>query len=394
MSDNTDKIFESIGSIKGDVIKLKVDIKDTSALLSIQQNLDVIFSDAHCKQVIITNNTDKQFFGIVVMPIINSEQVMDIAISDKNFLVTEYKVELDSKLFDNLIGLGFDEIESLILHEVGALVTSDTPAKKVRYAIDLYLSNTGESLKISDYISYIDLLGYGVKNAITKSVSVFYNEYAEPSAIDEAYDLTEFIKSALAKIKAAQGIWTATSDIGSQAMNVIIRWTLRLYRDILKYRIVANHQLKRGIELTGSKFEQIEMSNLIYRLNRIDDISLLRESVSSFVDKRKKALSAAFDSFKKSGIKGYFDDYFELKMRVNNMDDNRSEAFAILHSINSRIGVLEDYLTSEENISTNEAKKVQDLINKYEALRDDISSRKMKSPRTLLIDLPGYYDNE
>ena len=391
---NTDEVFEAIGSIKGDIIQLKIDIKNTSALLSIQKNLDIIFPDAKCKQIIITENTDKQFFGIVVMPIISAEQVMDITISDKNFLIKEYKVELDSKLFGNFIGLGFDEIESLLLHEVGALVTSDTPTRKVRYAIDLYLSNTGESLKVSDYISYIDLLGYGIKSALCKSVSVFYNEYDEPSPIDEAYELVEFIKSAMSKIKSAQGVWTATSNIGSQAVNVIIRWTLRLYRNILKYRIVADHQLKRGIELTGSKYEKIEMSNLIYRLNRIDDVSLLRESVSSFVDKRKKALNAAFDSFKKSGIKGYFDDYYELKMRVNNMDDSRSEAFSILHSINSRIGVLDDYLTSEENISTNDAKKIQDLISKYEALRDDISSRKMKSPRTLLIDLPGYYDNE
>ena len=394
MSTNTDNIFEAIGSIKADIIHLKTDLKDTSALISIQKNLNIIFPDANCKQVILTTNTDKPFFGIIVMPIINSEQVMDITISDKNFLIKEYKVEIDSKLFDNFIGLGFDEIESLLLHEVGVLVTSDTPAKQVRFAIDRYLSETGETLKISDYISYIDLLGYGIKNAISKSVSVFYNEYDRPTAIDEAYELTDFIKSGLSKIKAVNGIWTTTSNIGSQAVYVIIKWTLRIYRDVLKNRIIADHQLKRGIELTGSKFEKIEMSNLIYRLNRIDDVSLLRESVSSFIDKKKKAINAAFDSFKKSGIKGYFDDYYELKMRLNNMDDNRSEAFSILHSINSRIGVLDDYLTSEEKISTNDAKKIQDLISKYEALRDDVSSRKMRSPRTLLIDLPGYYENE
>ena len=393
MSDS-DKVFESIGEIKADIIHLKMDLKDNGALSSIKNNLDIIFPDAKCKQVIITENTDKPFFGIVVMPVLKSDQIMDITISDKNFLITEYKVELDSKLFGNFIGLGFDEIESLLIHEVGALVTSDAPAKKVRYAIDLYLSHTGESLKISDYISYIDLLGYGIKYALCKSTSIFYNEYTEASAIDDAYGLTDFIKSALDKIKSCGEIWSTTSVIGSQSVNIIIRWTLMNYRDVLKYRIVADHQLKRGMELTGSKFEQIEMSNLIYRLNRIDDINLLRESVSSFVDKKKKALNAAFDSFKKSGIKGYFDDYYELKMRVNNMDDSRSEAFSILHSLNSRIGVLEDYLTSEEKISVNDAKKIQDLISKYNELRDEISSKKLRSPRTLYIGLDGYYDNE
>ena len=65
MSTNTDNIFEAIGSIKADVIHLKTDLKDTSALLSIQKNLNVIFPDANCKQVILTTNTDKPFFGII-----------------------------------------------------------------------------------------------------------------------------------------------------------------------------------------------------------------------------------------------------------------------------------------------------------------------------------------
>ena len=61
MSDS-DKVFESIGEIKADIIHLKMDLKDNGALSSIKNNLDIIFPDAKCKQVIITENTDKPFF--------------------------------------------------------------------------------------------------------------------------------------------------------------------------------------------------------------------------------------------------------------------------------------------------------------------------------------------
>lgn len=377
--------LNAISDIKGDIVALINNDKNDNALEAMEKHLNDLFPDATCKRVEITNNTDKQFFGIIVMPIINAQQVMDIALSDKNYQVKDYKIEFDSKMFNGFFTLTADEIEAILIHEVGMLVSDDTPAKRVRYMIDKYVMNTGENMKVSDYVSYVELLGFGIKDAMHKSSSMLYTDF-KPSTIDDAYTLTEFIVSGMNKIKNNQGVWGESLNY---KITTTLRWVLRLYRDILKYRIMAIHSLKKGIELTGSSFMKIEMQNVINRLNKIDDLSLIRESVSSFIDNKKKAISNAFDSFKRNGIKAYADDYYQLRFELNNLDDDRGTAFMILHKINSRMSVIEDYIMTEENLSPQDVKKLQDLYNKYDELRSEISSRKLRSPRTLYI---GYDD--
>ncbi|MBR2248272.1 MAG: hypothetical protein IJ880_14830 [Bacilli bacterium] len=377
--------LNAISDIKGDIVTLINNDKNDNALESMEKHLNDLFPDATCKRVEITNNTDKQFFGIIVMPIINAQQVMDIALSDKNYQVKDYKVEFDSKMFNGFFTLTADEIEAILIHEVGMLVSDDTPAKRVRYMIDKYVMNTGENMKVSDYVSYVELLGFGIKDAMHKSSSMFYTDF-KPSTIDDAYTLTEFIVSGMNKIKNNQGVWEESLNY---KITTTLRWVLRLYRDILKYRIMAIHCLKKGIEITGSSFMKIEMQNVINRLNKIDDLSLIRESVSSFIDNKKKAISNAFDSFKRNGIKAYADDLYDIRFQAYNMDDDRGTAMMLLHKINSRMSVIEDYIMTEENLSPQDVKKLQDLYNKYDELRSEISSKKLRSPRTLYI---GYDD--
>ena len=387
MSDATDKALDAISGIKGNILDLMEDTGNFKALDILEENLNKLFPDAVCKKVEITNNTDKQFFGIVVMPILNGQQIIDIAISDNNYQVTEYKVELDSKLFNGFFTLTADEIESILIHEVGAMVCDDTPARKVRALIDDYLISSGENMKISDYVSYVELLGFGIKDAMHKSNSIFYTDYKRRSTIDDAYTLTEFIISGMNKIKNNQGVWSTNLNY---SINTTLRWVLRLYRDILKYRISAIHSLENGIKITGSKFMNIEMQNVITKLKKIDDINLIKESaVGDFIDNKKKSINAAFDSFKRNGIKGYYDDLYEIKFEANNVDDDRGTAMMLIHKINSRMGVIEDYIMTEQKLSTQDVKKLQDLYNKYDALRNEISSRKLRSPRTLYI---GYDD--
>lgn len=387
MSDTTDKALEAISGIKGNIISLIEDIDDFKALDKIEENLNALFPDAECKKVVITNNTDKQFFGIIVMPILNPQQIIDIAISDNNYQVKEYKVELDSKLFNGFFTLTSDEIEAMLIHEVGTMVCDDTPARKVRALIDAYILDSGENMKISDYISYVELLGFGIRDAMHKSCSIFYNDYKYRTTLDDAYTLTEFIVSGMNKIKNNQGVWSTNLNY---RINTTLRWVLRLYKNILKYRITAIHCLENGIQLTGSNFMRIEMQNTINMLKKIDDINLLKESaVGDFIDNKKKSINAAFDSFKRNGIKGYYDDLYEIQFEANNCDDDRGTAMMLIHKINSRMGVIEDYIMTEQKLSTQDVKKLQDLYNKYDALRNEISSRKLRSPRTLYI---GYDD--
>lgn len=381
---NKDEVFEYIGDLNGDIINLKMRPSDASILTDIKNTLNKLFLDVNCSDVIYTENPDKLFFGVIAMPIISADDITEIMTSDDEYRIKSYKIELDSKLYSPLYGLNTDEIVSLLIHEVGQLVSSVYPVRNARYLINSYLTYSNTTIRLSDYISYIELLGFGIKEAGRRSVSIFYNDYTIPSQFDEEYNLTEFLRSAIQKLSATSNAW----DAEGSSQSIIIKWVLRLYKNILRYRIMAIHTLQRGIELTGSRYLQLEMDKIIRRLKRIDDHSLITEagSILSFFNNSKKANLNALDRFKANGVKAYFDDYYEIQFEVNNMDDDRGLAILLLHKVNSRMSVIDDYITTEEDLSPQTVKKLQDLYAKYDKLRYEISSQKLKSPRSLIIN--------
>lgn len=348
------QLDEILGDLKADLIKLKVDPGNTNVLSSILSSLNGIFTDAKCKDVIYTKNTDKLFFGIIVMPVFTSpQQVIDIAVNTDNFRITEYKVELDSKLFDNFTGLNIDEILSLLVHEVAALVINDTPARRARYYIDLYLTETNQTIKISDYISYIDLLGFGIKEAIRKCISIFSDTKDYRLDIDDALELTPFLNSAMLKIGNLGDAWDKSVD----SAYIVIEWTLRLYKNILTYRIPALHTLKKALDYTASKYERFEIENLITRLNRIDDDSLIHESSA--------LLSYVQESYK--NVSHFFSDCDMVKAEakactsVGELDD-------VFHSINANMSHIEHYLETHTVDEQTEA-KLTAVYEEYDGIR-------------------------
>ena len=96
---NKDQIFGYIGDLNGDIINLKIRPGDTTVLNAIKETLNKLFPDAVCSDVTYTLNTDKQFFGIIVMPVLSAQQVTEIMTSDDEYRIKSYKVELDSKLY-------------------------------------------------------------------------------------------------------------------------------------------------------------------------------------------------------------------------------------------------------------------------------------------------------
>lgn len=338
MADQDDALFGYMGDLKADLIHLKLNPKDASVLESIKDDLNNIFPGTSCKSVLYTPNTDKLFFGIVVLPLFsNTTQPIDIAMGDNSFKISNYKLELDSKLFDNYTGLNIDEILSLILHEVGSLIIDDTPGRKVRYYIDSYLAQNGEVLKISDYISYIELLGFGIKDAMRKCTSVFMsNTDYEPSQLDDAFELSRFINSAMDKLASLGDLWNKDVD-GSY---IVIEWTLRLYDDILTYRIPALHTLKKALLFTASELEKSEIRNLITRLDRIDDESLIRESTELDTADKQNAYNAILREEDKNWKK-YEEDYTLIEGDIEDISTNE-DAHIMLHKLNQ-------YLTHMDN---------------------------------------------
>lgn len=382
---DTNDILAEIGEINLSVINLKAKPGNKVELNKIKDCLNKIFPDSKCVDVIYTVNTDKMFFGTVTLPILSPNEILNIMTSDEDSKIATYKVELDSKLFCDTIDLSVDEITALIVHEVARLVNDYYPINNARYLIDKAVLDYGITLKMSEYVPYIEIIGYGIKEAARRSVSIFENNYLVPYYLDETYELTDSLRRAITKLENKGNLWDTEVDNKS----IIVKWVVRLYTDILKYRIMSLHTLEKGIELTGSVLVVNEMKNMVKKLRRIDDYSLMQEasSIINFFNDSKKANLSALDRFKANGIKNYYDDFYEIQFEVNNMDNDRGTAVALLHKINSRMSVIDDYISTEPELNLQTKKRLADLYYKYDELRGNIASQKLKTPQTLLINI-------
>lgn len=379
---DTNDILAKIGEINLSVVNLKAKPGDKIELNKIKECLNKIFPDSKCVDVIYTVNTDKMFFGIVTLPILSPNEILNIMTSDEDSKITTYKVELDSKLFSDMIDLSLDEITALIVHEVARLVNDYFPINNARYLIDKTVLDYGITLKMSEYVPYIEIIGYGIKEAARRSVSIFENNYLVPYYLDETYELTDSLRRAITKLENKGNLWDTEVDNKS----IIIKWVVRLYTNILKYRIMSLHTLEKGIELTGSVLIVNEMKNMVKKLHRIDDYSLMQEAsnIINFFNSTKNATLNALDRFKANGIKNYYDDYYEIQFEYNNMDNDRGTAVTLLHKINSRMSVIDDYISTEK-VDPQTKKRLTELYYKYDELRKNIAATKLRPPQTLLI---------
>ena len=69
-----------------------------SVLNDLKRELNNLFTEAKCEEIIYTKNTDKLFFGACVTPILNNEETLEIVLGDDEFRIKKYFLELDSKL--------------------------------------------------------------------------------------------------------------------------------------------------------------------------------------------------------------------------------------------------------------------------------------------------------
>lgn len=379
----SEKLFNQIADLKALLSQIKLQQVSTDLLNDIKMQLNIIFGEDKCKQVYYTENTDKQFFGVCVMPILPSNDVINIFLNDDKYIINNYYLEIDSKLFGDYLNLSIDEITAIIIHEIGVMITDSTPIEIVKKEIDNYLVAEGETIKLSDSINYVELLSYGIRDAIRKTISIF--EVEEENIITQFdidlgidYDIATGMKKIIAMGD------NPNSDIDNKL--IFLSWVLRLYKDILHNRISALRDLKDGIELTPSKLEQKEMNNIIFRLQRIDDESLIKEGVNilreSILDDVYNNLKKGTKKMKSEGISKYDDEYYEFEFRLNNIETS-DDALLMIHQINSRMAVIRDLLDTED-IDKSTRAKWQELYNRYDKLRGKVSQSKVYDNKTRL----------
>jgi len=342
---------------------------------SIMNSLNSIFGNnstesSRCISVLFTNNTDKFLFGVFVNPDIIPGQIIEMIVSDEPFAnnwCRNYSIEIDLSLFKVLSG---QEVAAYIIEDVSSMLNGSC-IDEIRYIFDKILVNNGEYIDIKQSINYNQILIYGVKNVLQKVTSLLFkypdaigaNEYAE------AFGTTDVLKDIAGMVrKNAFGL----EDITNVPKLSVLQWVLMVYKDLdTNYKLIESTLLEAK-ELTGSILERKEIERTLIAIHRA-----ITEVIAEAAQIREEVVQelSLFKKIKKKGLQAIQDDLFEYKIRLKNCEDIE-EAMYILRQVNSRIGILEDYLENNE-CSDAERARWRGVIEEYIKLRIDISNKKL-----------------
>ena len=346
---------------------------DPDVLRNFAYELNMFFRDVKCEGVLYTNNTDLDFFGVYVQPVLKEKDIYPLLISDYTTTIDKYYVELDSKLFNPLLGLTNREILAIILHDIGSMINSSGPIDRAVKEIDLYLDMTNDVLRTTDNVNYVAILTFGLKDLLHKLTSIFTADLTSNVAIDDFIMSCGFINelnSAISKLKKF-GYLNMFSEGGSPS--TIIAWTIRIYNDIKGQRIRTIRLLRKAASYTPVRLVKREMNHMITALSRIDDSSIL-ESVFDDVKLKYQSMTKKFTM---SSIKDIEEDYYDYAVTLQNVNDE-DDALLLLHKINSRMSVIDGVLNDDNpQITDRERKAFVDLYQRYNQLRNDVVAKKV-----------------
>lgn len=357
-------------------------------LTDLQYTLNKLFNESRCKGVLYTNNTDKLFFGAYIMPSIEADAIINAITSDSRLRVREYFVELDSQLFHEKFGLNSAEITAMLVHDIGTLVNNSAPAEIVIKNLNQYLVDNKTTLRLTKLVHYKEMLSFGFRDALRKVTSVF-----ELGKYDDSTDtMADFIDwvpyknliiSGLEKLNRAGQLFFNREE---RDKFVVLSWVIRVYNDVVGYRIATTRMLDRFQELTPSQIEKKEMNNFARRINRIDDDMLLEAGntedtiLVKIRDKKFPVSSNVLDclDIAKNDIVG-------IVLKQENLDPNEPDAIPdLLHSINNSMALIQDY--AENNVDDKETfKQWNAMFQELDKRRRQITKMKAYVPQRKMI---------
>lgn len=312
--------------------------------------------DSSCENFIVTENTDKMFFGVKVMPshkFMDRYLLDDILFEDKPVRIKTVDVEFDSKMFSPLVGMTANEMMAIILYEVGHVVNSSAPVDDLRVQVDAYCAANDQVIANLKDKDAIDFMAFAVAEYISKHSSLFTNS-GEKFTADEFIhyaNLDDQLENLISKI--AKNNFRLHEDVDNPFATML--WTLRILSSLSTRKIMAIKTLKKAIDLSASVLEQNYMKSLIRGLEHVRIIPVNE---------------GALHKFKYNTMKQFDEDYFEIAMRCKNVEEE-DDAIYLMRKINTRVSIIDDYINTEK-ISPDDFKKWSKLLDKYKDLRDDL----------------------
>ena len=343
--------------------KLMFNMEDnhsSSDLSKLKNELNKFFIKAKCKEVLYTVNTDKLFFGMRVYPVFDGNKAMEILGDGKSSPFEEYYVELDSKLFDPMLGLNKREKVAILLHEVGHIVYDTATIDEVRAQIDMYFAKSGDYIDVNASKGYKELIGYALKDSIVKIGSLF-TKFGNTEIVADTFVVScgygPDLESAMKKIMRSSTYMAKNVD----DRYITLSWVLRLRNEFSIRRIPAIKTLNKAKTLTGSKLEQREITyanNIISR----SDLGINE----GFIDDIKARFSKKFNDFKVKGIRSIKNDIYELNLRLRTAE-SAEDLMYIIRQVNTDVTILQDYMT--EDLPESERKDVLDALEELYDIR-------------------------
>ena len=349
--------------------------KDLNKWDEISQILNKIFPNKKCLRTVITYNTDKLFFGVIVNPVIDNKTMTTIITTSDELSIDSYMLEIDSKAISVLDA---DDLAMYILHDIDA-ITSPVAITKLRAFMDIILANDEKTFNIKNSINYSNILIYGMKYSLRQLTNLTHMTDDELKSWPRLNIIRETISN------VSPGLMVDTSEPNMS----LLKWCLIIYNSISTEYLDAIDTLTNAKKLTGSQLEKTEISNLIDSLGKASN-ELISESglFEAFDNKNTKQIIreqyltekgfSLFNNLKKNGLRSIEDDLYEYKVRIRNCSD-QEDAIYILRCINTRLSILDDYLSNEE-ITDFERQRWQDVADKFRELRIEIGNKKFTSP--------------
>lgn len=337
--------------------------------------LNETFKGTHCRSVIYTNNTDKLFFGMCVMPIISSAMAKVVVLDGEvpTDMKKEYVVEIDSKLFE--IGLTEREVMAILLHEIGHIVLDmDQSLEEIIDATQVYVAKNNEVLNAVQVANSGSLFKFGIEDALRKMGTIFTNEEKRADAVAAQLGYGRDLESAFTKISRR------SIDLNRDVDNklVVLQWALRTYKNLNIDRKYAIRKLNNLIDVNGSEVQNSRVKTMLNDIKNIDfklsKPSLeLRQNIDECCALNEKGLLSIYRRHTDKAMRGIEEDLYELQLMAKATED-RDECLMILRQINSRLSILEDYLSGDK-ISDSNRKRYSAVMNEYLKLRAEVGKK-------------------
>ena len=347
-------------------------------LFSLKQAINECLENYTCSNIIFTFNTDKILFGVKVSPTISDPEMINIIAADPSYHPTfvQYQLEIDSKLVENVSG---EELAALIMEDI--CVTMDPlSAERVQDLLALLVADKGSALSIRASVNYTQILIYAFKETLYKVTSIIFRpkESLAMNEITSGLDIKDILDNLQENLKITL---YGFSDVETAPKMGCLEWALMIYDDIQTNIRYAEEILNTAKIGTASQLEINEINLTLKCLRRaynevINEAAILEDKVVNEI--------SIFKSLKKSGLKSIENDLYEFKMQVKTCVE-QEEALFILKQINTRIGILDDYLQAED-ISEDERNKWSAIDMEYRALREELVKKKLSMRKNI-----GYY---